>query len=87
MRCDVCTFGTTDRRIGGGISICPGRHFGKQEVMATIALIVLNFDIELEEYVKMDGSRSDRGPKDDAWYSGTAAMPPDRDLKIRLTKA
>jgi hypothetical protein len=54
--------------------------------MAAIALIVLNFDIELEEYVKMDGSPSDRGPQNDPWYCGTAAMPPDRDLKIRLTK-
>ena len=76
----------TDWTIGGGISICPGRHFGKQEVMTTIALMVLNFDIKLEGYVKMDGSKSNRGPKDDPWYSGTAAMPPDRDLKIRLTR-
>ena len=71
---------------GGGISICAGRHFAKQEVMATIALIIINFDIELEEYVTMDGGKSDRGPQDDPWYCGTAAMPPDRDLKVRWTK-
>lgn len=40
---------------GGGISICPGRHFVKQEIMAAIALIVVNFDIELLEYVHEDG--------------------------------
>ena len=51
--------------------------------MAAIALIVANFDIELLEYVHKDGSKSDRGPKDDPWFCGTAAMPPDRDLKIR----
>jgi hypothetical protein len=51
--------------------------------MAAIALIVVNFDIELLGYVNMDGSKSDRGPKDDPWYCGAAAMPPDRDLKIR----
>jgi cytochrome P450 len=71
---------------GGGISICAGRIFAKQEVMAAIALIVLNFDVEFEEYVLMDGTKSDRGPLDDPWYYGTAAMPPDRDLKIRWTR-
>jgi hypothetical protein len=75
-----------DVTTGGGVSICPGRHFAKQEIMATVALILLTFDIELEEYVKMDGSKSDRGPKDDPWYCGTAAMPPDRDMKLRWTK-
>jgi len=69
--------------IGGGIGICPGRHFAKQEIMSVIALIVVNFDIELEEYTMMDGSRSDRGPQDNKRYCGTGAMPPDRDMKIR----
>ena len=71
---------------GGGISICAGRHFAKQEVMAAIALVVLKFDIELEGYVTMDGKRSERGPLDDVWYCGTAAMPPDRDLMVSLTR-
>ena len=48
-----------------------------------IALIVVNFNIELEEYTMMDGSRSDRRPQDNKGYCGTGAMPPDRDMKIR----
>ena len=51
--------------------------------MSAIALIVVNFDIEFEEYTMMDGSRSDRGPNDNEAYCGTASMPPDRDMKIR----
>ena len=51
--------------------------------MATIAMVVMHFDLEFEEYVKMDGTKSDRGPMDDMWYCGSAAMPPDRDMKSR----
>ena len=51
--------------------------------MSAIALIVVNFNIEFEEYTMMDGSRSDRGPQDKKGYCGTGAMPPDRDMKIR----
>ena len=32
---------------GAGMNMCPGRHFAKQEVMLTLALIVSNFDIQL----------------------------------------
>ncbi|RDW73675.1 hypothetical protein BP5796_07117 [Coleophoma crateriformis] len=68
---------------GGGITVCPGRHFAKQEIMAAIALILSNFDIEFLDYVNKDGTVSDRAPKDDPYYYGAAAMPPDRDLRIR----
>lgn len=80
------TCGTEHLLKGGGIGICPGRHFAKQEIMSAIALIVVNFNIEFEEYTMMDGSRSDRGPQDNQWYCGTAAMPPDRDMKIRWAR-
>ena len=52
----------------------------------TVALFVVNFDVEFEGYVHMDGSKSDRGPKDDHRYCGSGAMPPDRDLKVRWKK-
>jgi hypothetical protein len=68
---------------GGGPGLCPGRHFARQEVLSVIALIIVNFDIEFEEYTMMDGSKSDRGPQDNTWYCGTASMPPDRDMRIR----
>jgi hypothetical protein len=51
--------------------------------MAAIAILVVNLDVELEEWVQMDGSASDRPPMDDKMYCGTAAMPPDRDFRIR----
>lgn len=32
---------------GGGPRACPGRHVGKQQVLATIALLIQQFDIEI----------------------------------------
>lgn len=37
------------RSFGGGVSICPGRHAAEKETIATVAAMLLRFDIELEE--------------------------------------
>ncbi|KAI1342868.1 cytochrome P450 [Xylariaceae sp. FL0016] len=68
---------------GGGLPVCPGRHFAKQEIMMTLGLIVAKFDIEFVEWANMDGSLSDRAAEDNPDYAGAEAMPPDRDMKIR----
>jgi cytochrome P450 len=71
---------------GGGIYLCPGRHFAKQEIMAAIVLMILRFDFEVLGYVKMDGTRSERGPRLDEEFAGSGTMPPDRDMKVRFRK-
>ncbi|KAK2059469.1 cytochrome P450 [Colletotrichum caudatum] len=68
---------------GGGISMCPGRFFAKQEIMLAVAMIVTRFDVEFEDWVKFDGSRSDRPAINDKAYVGAGSVPPDRDMKIR----
>lgn len=75
-----------DTRIGGGTSICPGRHFAKQEIMLTLAMIVSRFDIEVLDWTMLDGSISDRPARDNERYCGAAAVPPDRDMKVRWRK-
>ncbi|KAF2439200.1 cytochrome P450 [Karstenula rhodostoma CBS 690.94] len=37
---------------GGGHYMCPGRVFAKQEVLGTIAVLLLNFDITFTNFVK-----------------------------------
>lgn len=32
---------------GGDARMCPGRHFAKREIMATLALLAVGFDIEV----------------------------------------
>ncbi|UQC84246.1 uncharacterized protein CLUP02_09742 [Colletotrichum lupini] len=71
---------------GGGPSMCPGRFFAKQEILLTIAILVTKFDMEFVEWTNLDGSKSDRPPVDDERYFGTAAVPPDRDVKVRWKK-
>jgi len=72
--------------IGGGVAICPGRHFAKQEIMLTIAILASKFDYEFVEWVKMDGTPSDRPPRNDTKYAGAAGVPPDVDIKVRLKR-
>ncbi|KAK7996411.1 hypothetical protein PG989_004451 [Apiospora arundinis] len=67
----------------GGFLICPGRHFAKQEVLLTIAVLVMSFDLELVNWVNPDGSVRDKPPRDDAAYTGFVVRPPDCDIKIR----
>ncbi|OLN85834.1 Cholesterol 7-alpha-monooxygenase 4 [Colletotrichum chlorophyti] len=68
---------------GGGVSMCPGRIFAKQEIMLAVAMVVCRFDIEFVDWVMEDGSRSDRPAMNDKSYVGAGAVPPDRDMKIR----
>lgn len=72
---------------GGGYALCPGRHFAKREIMMAVAIIVAKFDIEFMGWVQSDGSRSDRPAFNDQKYAGAAAVPPDRDMKIRWRRA
>lgn len=69
---------------GGGANVCPGRQLAKFEIFTTIALVLLRFDIELVGWTKSDGSPSKRAAKSDMRYCGAGAMPPDRDMKIKL---
>ncbi|KAI0508715.1 cytochrome P450 [Xylaria bambusicola] len=71
---------------GGGYVVCPGRHFAKQEILIAVALFITKFDIELVEWTNMNGTKSDREAHDDQYYAGVIAMPPDRDMKVRLKK-
>ncbi|KAK1975134.1 cytochrome P450 [Colletotrichum cereale] len=72
---------------GGGVSICPGRHFAKQEIMMSIAMLVARFDIDFVEWTTLNGGLpSDRPAENDPRFAGTAAVPPDRDMKVGLRR-
>ncbi|KAK0624313.1 cytochrome P450 [Immersiella caudata] len=83
-------FSTTGRNgywfpYGGGITMCPGRNFAKQEILATLALLLTRFEIEAVEWVMVDGTgaKSDREARDG---EGFAVTRPDRDLKVRVLR-
>ncbi|KAI8262806.1 Cholesterol 7-alpha-monooxygenase [Colletotrichum sp. SAR11_239] len=68
---------------GGGVSMCPGRFFAKQEIMLVAAMIVSSFEIEFIEWVTFDGDSSDRPAEDEKSAIGSGAVSPDRDMKVR----
>ncbi|KAI1087190.1 putative cytochrome P450 [Rostrohypoxylon terebratum] len=71
---------------GGGMNMCAGRNFAKQEVLLAVAFIVSRFEIEFLEWVRPGGGRSERPPLDDTYFANAVACPPDRDMKVRWLK-
>ncbi|KAH6659053.1 cytochrome P450 [Truncatella angustata] len=68
---------------GGGISMCAGRNFAKREVLIAVAMIISRFDVEFVDWIKPDGTHSERSAWDNSGYANGVAAPPDRDMKIR----
>ncbi|KAM7190413.1 Cytochrome P450 [Rhypophila sp. PSN 637] len=66
---------------GGGMSVCPGRFFAKQEMMAALAVLLLNFDIEITE-----SEAALNEVKCDKSYFPLGAMPPDRKVAMRIRR-
>jgi len=54
--------------------------------LLAITVIINKFDIQLIEWLKPDGSKSERQAQDDKRFAGFIAMAPDRDMKIRWTR-
>lgn len=71
---------------GGGVSVCPGRFFAKQDMMLVVAMMVSRFDIEFVKWTHRDGTPSDRPAENDVRWSGGASVPPDREMRVRMTR-
>ncbi|KAK8057936.1 hypothetical protein PG996_011873 [Apiospora saccharicola] len=66
------------RAFGGGKTLCPGRHFATNEVLAVVALFVARFDMK-----PVGGSWEEPS----TWNSNVAAvvMEPDHDVEVEIT--
>lgn len=69
---------------GGGKTICPGRVFAKQEVLASVASVLLSFEIEPLGFVDEQGKSSKKFPGLARAYSGSGIMVMDGDMKINI---
>lgn len=65
---------------GGGSHLCPGRHFAKQEMIITTAVLLSAYDIELVE------EKGKKPPQVDRRYFGHGTMPPDRKIPFRIRR-
>ena len=64
---------------GGGSALCPGRHFAKQEVLNTLARLVLLYDIELDIPPAWE-------PRMDPAFFPTGTLPPLDKVPFRIRK-
>jgi len=51
-----------------GFPCAPGRHFEKQEILLTIAMLVSRFEFEFMEWMVLDGETAERPSKNDTEY-------------------
>lgn len=52
-------------------------------MLIVIAMMVSRFEIEFSEWLKPDGSTSERLAMNDVEYTNAGAVPPDREMKVR----
>ena len=67
---------------GGGRTICPGRVFAKQEVLASVAMVLLSFKIEFAGFVDEKGKPTQQFPGLRNSYSGSGIMAAGGDMRV-----
>jgi len=63
---------------GGGISYCPGRYIAAAEILMSMAILLLKYDMELDEKNGLMNVMSDR--------MGTGGLRPDRDAYLKVKR-
>ena len=69
---------------GGGKTICPGRVFAKQEVLGSVACVLLAFGIEAVGFVDGEGGSGGGFPGLRKSYSGSGIMAAEGDVRVRI---
>ena len=64
---------------GGGQTLCPGRHYAKQEMLVTFAILASAFDLEI---LHAPGVKTEANTK----YFGLGVMPPKNKTPIRIRR-
>lgn len=65
------------RAFGGGTTLCPGRHFAATEILSTVAMFVMRFEME-----PVEGKW--RLPTQMGNNLATSVLPPDWDVRVRI---
>ncbi|TKA73608.1 hypothetical protein B0A55_05718 [Friedmanniomyces simplex] len=70
---------------GGGHYMCPGRTFAKQEVLGTVAVLLLNFDVTFVGFTgRRGGKHGFPGIKKN--YAGNQVVGIEGDMRVRIRK-
>lgn len=71
---------------GGGKTMCPGRTFAKQEMLASVATWLSTFDFEVLNYLDGKGKVSKKFPGLRDSLPGSALMVPGGDMRVRVSR-
>ena len=71
---------------GGGRTMCPGRNFAKQEILASVATVLTTFDITPLSYLDEHGRATEKFPTMRNGLLGSGTMATDEDMKVRLRR-
>ena len=64
---------------GGGQRMCPGRHFAKQEIIGTLAMLLTHYEIELRVPKNAE-------PECDMRFFPFGGLPPTREVPFRMRR-
>lgn len=87
----VTALGTEYFPFGGGHYMCPGRVFAKQEVLGTIAVLLLNFDITFTAFVKhtkggWTAAGADDFPSIKPGFAGNQVVGIEGDMRVHIKR-
>lgn len=71
---------------GGGKTICPGRVFAKQEVLAAVALVLLNFEVEVKGFVDEKGRSTEKFPGLRSAFAGSGVCVVGGDVRVKIKR-
>ena len=71
---------------GGGKTMCPGRTFAKQEMLAAVAMVLLTFEFEFVNFVDEKRRTTDKFPGLRDTFPGSAVMVASGDVRVRMKR-
>ena len=71
---------------GGGKTICPGRVFAKQQVLAVVAMVLLNYDIQPVKFLDGRGKETDKFPCLSRRLPGSGVIAMEGDMEVRMKR-
>ena len=71
---------------GGGKTICPGRVFAKQEIIASVAIVLLTFEFDVLGYVNEKGRSTGQFPGLRDTFPGSVVMVAKGDVQVRVKR-
>lgn len=69
---------------GGGKTICPGRNFAKQEILASVALMLMTFEFEPVGFVDQQGKSKKEFPGLGKSFQGSGIMAMDGNMRVKI---